>query len=108
MTGQSSVARPEPDRGRGRHELQERVIAAEVAEIIAQRLGIERSLVTLDAVLVDDLGASSLSIMELALAFEETFDIDVADHEVEQLCTVFEAVRCVWRALSPGGNEFDD
>jgi len=100
LRGPLTSARAEADRGSGRHEAQEHVVAAEVSEIIAERLAIEPSLVTFDAVLFDDLGATSRSMLELALAFEETFDIDLPDNVVEQLRTVFDAVRCVWRALS--------
>lgn len=59
-----------------------------VKEIIANQLGVEKSEVVPEAAFVDDLGADSLDLVELIMAMEEEFDIEIADEEAEKLKTV--------------------
>ena len=59
-----------------------------VREIIIEQLGVDANAVTLEASFVDDLGADSLDTVELVMAFEEEFDIEIPDDEAENLTTV--------------------
>lgn len=65
---------------------------AKVKEIIVDELGVEADKVTLEASFVDDLGADSLDTVELVMAFEEEFGIDIPDEDAEQMRTVGDAV----------------
>lgn len=67
-------------------------MAARVTEIIIDELGVEADKVTPDASFVDDLGADSLDTVELIMAFEEEFEIDIRDEDAEQMRTVGEAI----------------
>ena len=62
-----------------------------VKEIIVEQLGVEESQVTEQAKFVEDLGADSLDTVELVMAFEEEFDIEIPDEDAEKLTTVGEA-----------------
>ena len=66
--------------------------AAKVKEIIINELGVDPEKVTSEASFVDDLGADSLDTVELVMAFEEEFTIDIPDEDAEQMRTVGEAV----------------
>lgn len=63
-----------------------------VKEIIVEQLGVEASKVTMEASFVDDLGADSLDTVELVMAFEEAFDIEIPDEQAEKITTVKHAV----------------
>ncbi len=65
---------------------------ARVKEIIVEELGVESDKVTSEASFVDDLGADSLDTVELVMAFEEEFGIDIPDEDAEQMRTVGDAV----------------
>jgi len=67
-------------------------IAARVKEIIVNELGVEAEKVTPEASFVEDLGADSLDTVELVMAFEEEFGLDIPDEDAEQMRTVGEAV----------------
>ncbi len=67
-------------------------IATRVKEIIAQELGVEGEKVTDDANFVEDLGADSLDTVELVMAFEEEFGIEIPDEDAEQIVKVKDAV----------------
>ncbi len=67
-------------------------IEAKVKEIIVENLGVDSEKVTRDASFVEDLGADSLDTVELVMAFEEEFDIEIPDEDAEKLTTVGEAV----------------
>jgi acyl carrier protein len=67
-------------------------IEARVKEIIVNELGVEAEKVTNEASFVEDLGADSLDTVELVMAFEEEFGIDIPDEDAEQMRTVGEAV----------------
>ncbi len=63
-----------------------------VKDLIVEQLGVNPEQVTLEAAFVDDLGADSLDTVELVMAFEEEFDIEIPDEEAEKLLTVGNAV----------------
>ncbi len=66
-----------------------------VIDIIVDKLGVERSEVTPEAVFVDDLGADSLDLVELIMAMEEEFGFEIADEEAEKLRTVQDVISFV-------------
>jgi acyl carrier protein len=68
-------------------------IEARVHEIIINELGVEPEKVTDDASFVEDLGADSLDTVELVMAFEEEFKLDIPDEDAEKMRTVGDAVR---------------
>ena len=59
-----------------------------IQEIVAEQLGINPEDVRPDASLIEDLGADSLDIIELLMAFSEEFDIEIPDEEVENMVTI--------------------
>ncbi|MCL2761144.1 MAG: acyl carrier protein [Desulfuromonadales bacterium] len=63
-----------------------------VKEIIAEQLGVEEAQVTNEASFMDDLGADSLDTVELVMALEEEFDIEISDENAEKLQTVQDAI----------------
>lgn len=67
-------------------------IEARVTEIIINELGVESEKVDRNASFVEDLGADSLDTVELVMAFEEEFGIDIPDEDAEQMRTVGDAV----------------
>jgi acyl carrier protein len=67
-------------------------IEGRVKEIIVNELGVEAEKVTSEASFVEDLGADSLDTVELVMAFEEEFGIDIPDEDAEQMRTVGEAI----------------
>jgi acyl carrier protein len=66
---------------------------SKVKEIIINELGVEPEKVTPEASFVDDLGADSLDTVELVMAFEEEFGIEIPDEDAEQLQTVGDAIK---------------
>ncbi|MDX1492445.1 MAG: acyl carrier protein [Longimicrobiales bacterium] len=66
---------------------------ARVREIIINELGVEPDKVTDEASFVEDLGADSLDTVELVMAFEEEFGIDIPDEAAEQMRTVGDAIK---------------
>ena len=67
-------------------------VADKVKEIIIEQLSVEADQVTEEASFTDDLGADSLDIVELVMAFEEEFDIEIPDEDAEKIGRVNEAV----------------
>ena len=67
-------------------------IEEKVRSIIVEQLGVESDKVTADAKFIEDLGADSLDTVELVMAFEENFDIEVPDEEAEKLQSVADVV----------------
>jgi len=63
-----------------------------VKQIIVEQLGVDESEVTPTASFVDDLGADSLDTVELVMAFEESFNIEIPDEDAEKITTVKDAV----------------
>ena len=68
-------------------------IEARVREIIINELGLEPEKVTDDASFVEDLGADSLDTVELVMAFEEEFGLDIPDEDAEEMRTVGDAIK---------------
>ncbi|MGH7752280.1 MAG: acyl carrier protein [Gemmatimonadales bacterium] len=64
-----------------------------VKDIIVEELGVEREKLTNAASFMEDLGADSLDTVELVMAFEKEFDIDIPDEEAEKLRTVGDAMK---------------
>ena len=67
-------------------------VADKVKSIIVDQLGVDADEVTPDASFTDDLGADSLDIVELVMAFEEEFGIDIPDEDAEKISRVKDAV----------------
>ena len=67
-------------------------VEEKVKDIIVEELGVEREKLTSDASFMEDLGADSLDTVELVMAFEKEFDIDLPDEEAEKLRTVGDAM----------------
>ncbi len=63
-------------------------VEEEVKKIIVEQLGVDEDDVTTDASFVDDLGADSLDTVELVMAFEEKFAIEIPDEDAEKIVTV--------------------
>ncbi|MBI4876944.1 MAG: acyl carrier protein [Acidobacteria bacterium] len=67
-------------------------VELKVKQIIVEQLGVDEAAVDATASFVDDLGADSLDIVELVMAFEEAFEIDIPDEDAEKITTVKDAV----------------
>ena len=68
-------------------------VSEKVKKIIAEHLGIDdMSKITDDAKFIDDLGADSLDTVELVMAFEEAFDVEIPDEKAETILTVGDAI----------------
>ena len=67
-------------------------VANKVKKMVVDHLGVEESKVTDEANFIDDLGADSLDTVELVMAFEEEFEIEIPDEEAEGIQTVKNAV----------------
>ncbi len=70
-------------------------IEEKVIDIIVDKLGVDRAEVTPEAVFVDDLGADSLDLVELIVAMEEEFGMEIADEDAEKLRTVQDVITFV-------------
>lgn len=64
-------------------------------EIIAEQLGISEEEIVPEASFVDDLGADSLDLVELIMALEEEFDMEISDEEAEKILTVQDAINYI-------------
>jgi len=73
---------------------------AKFKEIIVDRLGVDPNEITPEASFIDDLGADSLDTVELVMAFEEEFDIEIPDEDAEKLTTVGKAKEYLQKRLS--------
>ena len=67
-------------------------VQEQVKKIIVDHLGIDESKVTPEAKFIDDLGADSLDTVELVMAFEEAFDVEIPDEKAETILTVGDAI----------------
>ena len=67
-------------------------IGSKVKKIVADHLGVEEEKVTDEASFIDDLGADSLDTVELVMAFEEAFDVEIPDDKAETILTVGGAI----------------
>jgi acyl carrier protein len=70
-----------------------------VTEIIVDQLGITREEVVPEASFIDDLGADSLDIVELVMAMEEAFEVEIPDEDVERIQTIGDAIAYVREKL---------
>ena len=75
-------------------------IQQKVIDLIVDQLGVDADSVTPDAHFIDDLGADSLDTVELVMAFEEEFDIEIPDEDAEKLETVSDASGYLSKRLS--------
>jgi acyl carrier protein len=66
-----------------------------VREIISKQLGVDIAEVTPDASFVDDLGADSLDTVELVMAFEEAFGVEISDEDAEKILKVGDAIEYI-------------
>lgn len=71
---------------------EEGMIFEKVRDIIAEQLGIDPEEITMESSFIDDLGADSLDIVELIMALEEEFDIEIPDEDAEKIKTVGDVV----------------
>ena len=67
-------------------------VAERIKQIVAEQLGVEEDQVTTEASFMDDLGADSLDTVELVMALEEEFDIEISDEDAEKIQTVQNAI----------------
>ncbi len=74
-------------------------IEQKVRDIIVEQLGVDPEQVTPEASFVDDLGADSLDTVELVMALEEEFDLEIPDEEAEKITTVAEAIEYIERNM---------
>lgn len=73
--------------------------ADKVKEIIVEQLGVDPTQVTSEAHFIDDLGADSLDTVELVMAFEENFGIEIPDEDAEKISTVKNAIEYLEKKL---------
>lgn len=71
------------------------MVFEKVKEIIIEQLGVEEDDVTMESSFIDDLGADSLDIVELIMALEEEFDLEIPDEEAEKIATVGDVVHYI-------------
>ncbi len=76
---------------------------ARVREIIVEQLGVDAAAVTNEASFVDDLGADSLDTVELVMAFEEEFGIEIPDEDAEKLTSVGKSISYLNEKLAAKG-----
>jgi acyl carrier protein len=77
-------------------------VGDKVKGIIVEQLGVDADEVTLEASFTDDLGADSLDIVELVMAFEEEFGIEIPDEDAEKISRVQEAISYIESQASSG------
>lgn len=71
------------------------MVFEKVKKIIVEQLGVEEEDIAMESSFIDDLGADSLDIVELIMALEEEFDIEIPDNEAEKITTVADAVEYI-------------
>ena len=74
-------------------------VAEKIKQIVSEQLGVDEAEVTPTASFVDDLGADSLDTVELVMAFEEAFEIEIPDEEAEKIRTAQDAIAYVDKKL---------
>ena len=78
----------------------DRDVLAEVKKIIKEQLDVEEADIKPESSFIDDLGADSLGLVELVLAFEEAFEIDIPDEDTEKIRSVQDAVDYIEKHLA--------
>lgn len=78
-------------------------VADKVKSIIVEQLGVDADEVTKEASFTDDLGADSLDIVELVMAFEEEFGIEIPDEDAEKISRVQEAIEYIEQSAGEKG-----
>ncbi|MBQ8827912.1 MAG: acyl carrier protein [Clostridia bacterium] len=63
-----------------------------VAKIVAEQLGVDESSITPESSIIDDLGADSLDIVELIMAFEQEFNVEIPDETAEKITTIGDVI----------------
>ncbi len=71
------------------------MVFEKVKDIIVEQLGVDEGEIAMEASFIDDLGADSLDIVELIMALEEEFDLEIPDKEAEKITTVGDAVEYI-------------
>ncbi|MDZ7672257.1 MAG: acyl carrier protein [Halanaerobiales bacterium] len=66
-----------------------------IVKVVSEELAISEDEITEDASFIDDLGADSLDVVELVMALEEEFDIEIPDEDAEEIATVSDAVNYI-------------
>jgi acyl carrier protein len=77
-------------------------IEKRVKEIIVEQLGVNESEVTPEAKFVDDLGADSLDLVELVMALEEEYNMEISDEDAEKILTVGDAIEYIQSHVAQG------
>jgi acyl carrier protein len=75
--------------------MSEKSVEQKVKEIIVEQLSVNAEQVTPEAKFIEDLGADSLDVVELVMAFEEEFGVEVPDEEAEKLLTVSDVIKYI-------------
>ena len=73
---------------------------AEVKSVIAEELEVEEDQITMESMIVEDLGADSLDVVELIMRLEEKFDVEIPDEDAEKIQTVGDAVKFIEAKLA--------
>lgn len=71
------------------------MVFEKVKEILCEQLDVEEDKVTVEASIVDDLGADSLDVVDLIMSLEEEFDVEIPDEDVENMKTVGDIVKYI-------------
>jgi acyl carrier protein len=80
---------------RGEEAFMAKPVEERVKEIICEQLGVEEDEVNPNAKFIEDLGADSLDTVELVMAFEEEFDLEIPDEDAEKIVTVGDAINYI-------------